>query len=216
MNAMESGICRTVAALVAAACLSAATAASAVMPVGPGAFGAGSMLVTFDGIPEGAPVNGLSVAGISFSYTLSNAIVTSTQGPAANNIHLPAVVSVVRPAGALTLALPGLFDIFGFGYAILNDAAVANAASVTLYSGADLVGILDFDGVPDPVFAGGFAGVRSTVPFDRVDISFDPSAQAFALDDVRFGAAIPEPSTFLLTFAGVAGLFWHVRRRIAG
>ncbi|MFN0104926.1 MAG: PEP-CTERM sorting domain-containing protein [Bryobacteraceae bacterium] len=191
---------------------------ASVIAVGPGAFPAGSTLITFTGLADGTEVNGLSVGGVLFSYSLGNGMVIIDGGPGiTNNVAPPNIVSIGNPGGVLTLTLPGFFDTFGDGYAILNTVAVLNATTINLFSGATNVGSLSYNGVPDPTFTGGFAGIQSTIPFNRVAITFNAAAApAFALDNIRIASvsAIPEPSTVLLILSGVAGLLWVQRRKI--
>ena len=211
MNAQRNIVLKLI-LLIAA---SAIAADASVISVAPGAFPASSTLITFTGLPDGTEVNGLSSGGVLFDYSSGNGHVIIDGGPGVtNNIDPPNVVSLGDPSGVLTLALPGFFDMFGYGYAILNDALVANATTISLFSGTTNVGSLSYDGAPDPFFTGGFAGIRSTVPFDRVAITFNATAApAFALDNIRLTPAIPEPSTTLLTLSGAAGLLWVTTRK---
>src|SRR5262249_25384233 len=151
------------------------------------AFGSGSTLTTFTGLPSGLEVNGLTVAGINFSYSLGNGQVIIDGGPGTtNNITPPNIVSVGNNTGILTLTLPSLVDTFGYGYAILSGAAVANATTIALFSGVTPVGSLSYNSTPDPLFSGGFAGIQSTIPFNRVQLTFNSvAAPAFALDNIR-------------------------------
>jgi len=201
--------------VIVAVSLSAITATAGVIPIGPGAFPPSSTLVTFTGLPDFTEVNGLSVAGILFSYSLGNGSVIIDGGPGVtNNIDPLNIVSIGDPSGMLTLTMPGFFETFGFGYAILNTVAVSNATTITVFSGATNVGSLAYNGVPDPLFTGGFAGIQSTIPFNRVEITFNSTvAPAFALDNVRLAAPIPEPSAMLLMLSGAAGLLSRTKRR---
>jgi hypothetical protein len=200
--------------VIVAVTLTAITATAGVIPIGLGAFPASSTLVTFTGLPDGAEVNGLFIADILFSYSLGNGSVVIDGGPGVtNNIEPPNIVSIGDSSGVLTLTLPGFFETFGFGYAILNTVAVSNATTITVFRGATNVGSLSYNGVPDPLFAGGFAGIQSTTAINRVDITFNSTAAlAFALDNVRIAAAIPEPSTMLLMLSGAAVLLSRTRR----
>jgi hypothetical protein len=192
-------------------------AAGATISVGIAAFGPGSTLTTFIGLPDGTEVNGLTVNGIQFSYSLGSGHVVIDGGPGVtNNISPPNIVSVGDPTGVLTLVLPGLIDTFGYGYALLTNIPVANATTIQLFNGATPVGSMSYGGVPDPTFTGGFAGIQSTLLFDRVSLTFNAAAApAFALDNVRtFNSisAVPEPGTVVLIATGFAVL-WSRRRR---
>jgi hypothetical protein len=210
MNSQQKGVVSWIRFL--ALGLSAITVNASVIPLGVDAFPVPNL--TFTGLAENTEVNGLSVDGVSFSYSLGSGNVIINGGPGVtNNISEPNIVSVGNAAGRLSLNLPGFFDKFGYGYAILSTAAVSNATTITLFSGTTEVGSLSYDGVPDPIFTGGFAGIKSTVPFDTVAIRFD-AASPFALDNIRMAVAeVPEPSYLPLLGAGTAGLLWRSRRR---
>jgi hypothetical protein len=200
--------------IVAASALVAAPAASAsVIAVPIGAFGPGTSLTTFTGLADGTEVNGLVVDGLTFSYSLGDGALVIDGGPGVtNNIDPPNIVSVGDNTGILGITLPGLVDSFGYGFAVLASTPIANATTISLFNGATPVGSLSFAGAPDPNFTGGFAGIQSTLLFDRVELTF-VSAQvpAFALDDIRTGHAVPEPVSMVLVATGLAAA--ALRRR---
>ncbi len=137
------------------------------MSVGIGAFGPGSTLTTFTGLADGTEVNGLTVNGILFNYSLGNGQVKIDVGPGTtNNIAPPNIVSVGNNTGVLSMTLPSFVDTVGYGYAELTQGAVTAATTISLFSGATPVGALSYNGVPDPLFTGGFAGIESTIPFN--------------------------------------------------
>ena len=103
------------------------------------------------------------------------------------------------------VALPAPQSLVGFGYSVFGSAPFDG--TINLSSGQNPVGSLSFSGVPDPSNPGGFAGVFSTIPFDRVTVTFSPSILAYAVDNLRFAtAAIPEPSSLVLMAIGTLGL----------
>ena len=196
----------------------ASSALASTISVGPGAFGAGSTLTTFTGLANGTEVNGLTVDGIGFSYSLGNGQVIIDGGPGStNDIGAPNIVSVGNGSGVLTLTLSSFVDTFGFGYALLNVGPLSNATTISLFNGATSVGSLSYNSTPDPLFSGGFAGIQSTAAFNIVKLTFDSiDAPAFALDNIRTfstASSVPEPSTLLLLGTGLGGFLVCCRRR---
>jgi hypothetical protein len=57
-------------------------------------------------------------------------------------------------------------------------------------------------------------GFRALSPFNRVGLSFSPSAPPFAVDDIVYKTppAIPEPGTLLLVRSGIEGSLASRRR----
>lgn len=193
--------------------LLAVPAQASVMPISIGAFPAGSTLLTFDGYATGTEVNGLIVSGVQFQYSLGNGKLLMGGGPGVTNNIYPQNITAGGPGvGTLKLTLPNLVNAFGYGYAVLSFDSVPNATTITLFDGTTNVGSLSYNGLLDPEFAGGFAGIQSTIPFNNAVLSFN--ALAFAVDNVSIGpAAVPEPSTIILLLSWLAGLVWIRLRR---
>lgn len=190
---------------------STSTAQADVVSVGPSAFGGSSTLITFTGLSNSPPtieVNGLNFGGVVFTYSLGNGHLVIGGGPfLSNNVSQPNIESIGDPSGILTIQLSGLVDTFGYGYALNTLTPVANATTITLFNGLTNVGTLSYDAVPDIHFAGGFAGIFSTVAFDRVELTFNSAAAPnFAVDNIRTATTVPEPSTMLLLVTGMAGI----------
>jgi hypothetical protein len=202
-------------------------ASASLITVGIGAFPMGSTLTTFTGLALGTEVNGLTVdaavgpgGAILFQYSLGNGTVSIGVGPnTTNNINQPAIVSNpgANNSGVLTMMFPSLVDTFGYGYALLGTGTIPNGTTLSLFDGATSVGSLSFTATPDLVVPGGFAGIRSTLPFNRVEATFNSvSAASFALDNIRRGpaiAAVPEPTTLVLLGTGMLSMMMRVRAR---
>lgn len=160
-------------------------------------------IVHFDEIPLNLAINGQTIKGFTF---LENTPVTLTSlsGPGiANNLTAPWATntSLFNPASyVLTIQMPAVVSSFGFGFAVNSSAPVPNAVTVTLFNGINNVGSLSYDGALDPEFAGGFAGIGSSVGFTSAQVSFSSASNGmFAIDNIA--VVVPEPGTVL------AGLF---------
>ena len=195
-------------------------ASATVIPIGIGAFGPGSTLTTFTGLASGTEVNGLTVDGILFQYSLGSSGVAIGVGPnTTNNINPPAVVSNPGSdsSGILTMILPASIDTFGYGYALFGTGTILNGATISLFHGTTPVGSLSYTATPDPTFPGGFAGIQSTLAFNRVEATFNSDLSvAFALDNVRRGPAVtvPETTSLMLIGTGLLGMIRLFRRKL--
>ena len=93
-----------------------------------------------------------------------------------NNVSRPNLVTV---SGGNTNALLRLtFDEpeerLAYGFALLGNLVIPDATTVTLFDGTNvMVGVLSAPSTVDfdPIFNSGFLGLRSTIPFVRLDSS---------------------------------------------
>ena len=175
---------------------------AAVSAIGVGSFSPTASLQTFNDAATGTDVNGLVLGGLSFSYSLGNAQVVVGSGPGnTNSVNDPSAVSTGDPSGVLRIALSEASLQFGFGFALLGPSAIPDGTTISLFSGATPIGSLVYGAAPDPSFSGGFAGIESTSAFDRVELTFNPAAIAWAVDNIRV-TPVPEPSALALFALG--------------
>jgi PEP-CTERM motif len=181
-----------------------------------GAFG--SPIIDFGLVETFAPINGQTINGVTFGFTIggnpsTDAVIDSGPGNT-NNITVANIEG--NTLGILSLIFPHLEVGFGFGYALaILGGGVTNATSVELFDASNVsLGSLSFNGVADPLFVGGFAGIGNLTPFKSAQVTFNSAATTrFAFDNVRVNAAVPEPATFILVGLGLAALGFSSRRK---
>ena len=105
----------------------------------------------------------------------------------------------------LSLTFPNTLQLIGYGWA--TSAQNSGSTTIELFDALDFsLGTSTFIGAPDPGFIGGFAGILSTIPFLRAEVTFSPDRARFVFDNLRTAAAVPEPSTLGLIALGLLGL----------
>jgi hypothetical protein len=202
------------------------TARADVFVVGQGSFPGFATLINFTGVADGTEVNDLTLGLVTFTYSSGNGNLIIDGGPGfTNNIAPPNIVSVGASDGVLHFIIPTYATMLGFGFAVLNTSSIQSAITISLWDvtadefgpggGVRPLGGLSFGAAPDPLFAGGFVGIRSTEPFNFVDVEFNSvAAPAFAVDNIRFANVVaPEPATFALVAIGLGSIGWSSRRR---
>ena len=196
------------ASVFAAAAMLCVSASASVIEVGPGGFPTGATLIDFQTVPLGTEVNGLVINGVTFSYSVGgvplNGAVVIGDNPTTNNISPPNIVSTGNATGILGIQLAAPVFVLGYGYAIFSSGTLPGATTISVFTGATPLGFLAYTGMSDPFLTGGFAGIQSTIEFDRVQVRFNVGeTRGFALDNLQF-ASVPEPSTGWLVIIGVA------------
>ncbi len=212
MNILCPNIIIMRASLISLLCLGASLVHAALIPISESSFST-AQVIDFSTLADGTDANGLLTGGVLFtvlqSGTPTDGLVIVDGGPGTtNHIVPPNLVSLRKPGElALTLFLPSPVSQLGYGYALLATTPLSPATTIQLFAGTTPLGSIQFAGQLDPEFTGGFAGVRSTIPFDRAVLTFSDAADAFAVDNIMFAnAAVSDAgSTLLLLAIGTAG-----------
>lgn len=197
----------------------AANAQADVIAIGSAGFPAGATVLDFASLVDGTEVNGLTLGGVQFGYTIGGSPRTGAvridQGPGTtNHITVPNILSVGDNTGVLSVNLPSSVNLFGYGFALFSEEDVTDATRISAFNGTTLVGSLSFSGRPDPFFTGGFAGIQSTTAFNRLELTFNSSvAPAFALDNLTVASTVPEPSSLFLAVLGLGAVTSLLRKR---
>src|SRR5436305_11483951 len=191
-----------------------------VIGVGTSAFPASSTVIDFTGLPNGLEVNGLTVSGVGFDYTVNGApvngaVIIDAGVGTTNNISPPYIrgrFPLFTGTGILGITLPSPVNLFGYGFAVSARGGgvfpFPNLTSVSAFSGNTLLGSVSFTGNPDtgdPLsnVSGGFAGILSTTAFNRVALTFlfEPTAispPAWIISDSHPSQSHPPSSRFSL------------------
>jgi hypothetical protein len=191
-------------------------AAAIITPIVP-ADVAGANLIDFGTVETNAPIDGQTINGVQFSFLVNgvhsnNAVIDDGPGNT-NNITVANVVNNSGNANAvIEINFPSPETRIGYGYAVLLSTATPAGTTVEVFNAANQsLGFLSpAISNPDPMFAGGFWGVKSDVGFVRANVTFTTAAPASAFDNLRYefvGADVtPEPSTFVLSAVSLLGL----------
>ncbi len=171
-------------------------------------------IITFDELAN-QPIDGLTVNGVTFSFTISATPSTDAQFNAnlpAATTYLDSNVALGPVTGVLSFVFSAPVSLFQFGLALNTFDAQQPAAFIELFDATlQSLGTQTLDTNALISFSEGQFFYAGT-PVLRVDISFTgfTAADLFALDNLEFNpvadAATPEPATMLLSSLGLVGL----------
>ncbi len=183
-----------------------------------GASHAATVSLTFDELS--APADGLTVKSVTFSYTLngspSDQAHYGAYGPG-ESLYISDPSLLGNPAGILGWTFAHAAESFEFGVGLNTSGLPVTAATVSIFdSGNALLAAIPVTFVTELFFLEAKVSYAAS-DIRSVSIDFDESqAGLFAVDNLIYSsAAVPEPSSWLLTACGaglVGAKFWRRRR----
>ena len=172
-----------------------------------------AVLLTMDELPN-QPVDGLSLSGVTFSFTSGFTADYNALGPGSlTYVQDPSIEG--NPAGTLGLDFATPTPNLSFGVALSVTGDLSPGFSVELFDAAlASLGVFPVDTSSLILFSEGQFNYSGT-PISRALIDFnEPSGEVrFAFDNLRFdAAAVPEPGSLLLVASAFAALGFMRRR----
>ncbi len=143
------------------------------------------IVITFDELPLGTPVDGAVIEPVTFGFALGDATITMT-GPGETEFIAP---PNMEGDSAGTVAIEFSAPVFAVSYAFAMNTSepAANATTITLFDqdGLALIAV-SADAVPGEFFPAEGQNIASTnVGASSATITFDhPAAQRFVLDNL--------------------------------
>lgn len=161
------------------------------------------------------PANGVSVAGLTFGYTINGqgstqAVYGATIPGSTNNVKPPALVGSTQ--GVLTLDFVGITTALSFGIAFNSFNTLNPGVTLQLIDGSlkplSTVAIrtLSTTSFTEALFS------LSNTQVGRAVLTFNQNVSTFALDNLSFNA-IPEPAALILLGSGLAVLAALTKQR---
>jgi hypothetical protein len=164
------------------------------------------------------PVNGLSVSGVTFGFTINGLASTdatfgATLGPGSTPFNSPPHLEG-NTLGLLMLDFASPIIFLQFGSHLSAETDVTAALGVQLYDSSmtPLGGLLSLDMVRSPDYAGGLFQYDGPAARHAMIQFNDQAATRFTIDTLSF-VPVPEPHPVWFVIPAMAGVIFLRRRR---
>lgn len=160
-------------------------------------------------------VNGVSIAGLTFRYTINGQASTqATYGATipgnTANVKPPALVGSTQ--GVLTFDFTGITTSLSFGIAFNSFNTLSPGATLQLFDGSlNPLSTINIRTLSTTSFTEALFSLSNT-QIGRAVLTFNQNVSTFALDNLSFNA-VPEPAALLLLGSGLAVLAALTKQR---
>jgi hypothetical protein len=177
--------------------------------------GAAQISIDFSSVPFGSNINGVTIDGVTFSYSnTAGTTATVRNGPGCNPdipVCDPSVIARTTNSANLVMSFISPLSSFGFGLVVSTFNPAQAFLELFGISGASL-GIQTL-ALQSSGSWSGIAFSHTGTAISRASLTFGNHIGEFSLDNITGTTVTPEPVSMALLMAGLVGVAGAARRR---